>query len=118
MAKHYLTVRCTEVGCTENRNYHFTNRKDYQDAISEYKNWKCLRHSDYSKNRIMSLESPKKEKILINTKSKTNEYLFWANEEGKLGSGFQSGPGFQIWSKDFPEGTILKVTAEVILPNP
>lgn len=117
MAKHYLTVRFKEDGCKESSHYEYDNKKDYQDAILRHKNYKCLRHSDNGKNRLMSIDSTKKEKILINTKSETNNYLFWANEDGKLDSGYQHGPGFRLWSKDFPEGTILKVTAEVILPN-
>lgn len=117
MAKHYLKLRCSEENCRECSHYEYDNRKDYQDAIIRHKGYKCLKHSEYGKSRLMSVDSLKKEKILINNKSETNNSLFWANENGKLESGYQHGPGFQLWSKDFPEGTILKVTAEVILPK-
>lgn len=36
--------------------------------------------------------------------------LFFGNQ------GFVYGPGFRAFAKDFPAGTVLRVTAEVILP--
>ncbi len=31
--------------------------------------------------------------------------------------GFVHGPGFRAFAKDFPEGTVIRVTAEIILPT-
>ncbi|AYD83936.1 hypothetical protein SEA_GETALONG_76 [Gordonia phage Getalong] len=36
---------------------------------------------------------------------------FWARH------GFVTGPGFKAWADDFPAGTTLIVTAEVVLPE-
>lgn len=36
---------------------------------------------------------------------------FWGS------SGFIHGPGFKAYPNDFPEGTIIRITAEVILPQ-
>lgn len=116
MPKHYLTVRCTEENCKECSHYVYNNRRDYSEAVIKHKNYKCLRHSDSKKDELLSIYDKCKEKTLINTKSPTNGGLFWADEQGRLQSGYQHGPGFQLWSKDFPEGAILKVTAEIILP--
>jgi hypothetical protein len=38
--------------------------------------------------------------------------LFW-----NTGSGFIYGSGYKAFADDFPEGTILRITAEIILPN-
>lgn len=35
-----------------------------------------------------------------------------------VGSGFLSGPGFAAYGKDFPPGTVFRLRAEVILPEP
>ena len=115
MAKrqYYLTVRCTENGCTECCHYHYDTRRDYSEAVERHKGYKCLRHK--TPERVLSLENLKTEEVLVNSKSEITTGLFWS-KDGITKSGFQSGNGYAVWSKDFPEGTILKVTAEIILP--
>lgn len=49
-----------------------------------------------------------------------NEFLdglYWTAEGERPGSGFTYGPGFKAFGRDFPEGTKLIVTAEVVLPD-
>lgn len=109
-----LTIKCTEPNCTECVHYNYPNKKEYSEDYIRHKNYKCLRHSN--DKEVLSLKNTLVSTELISTKSETNNNLFWANE-GKLGSGFTHGTGFRCWAEDFPEGTILKITAEIILKN-
>lgn len=43
--------------------------------------------------------------------------LFWIGEGESSGSGFTFGPGFKAFATDFPEGTQLRITAEVVIPD-
>lgn len=117
MAKHYLTVRCTEENCKECSHYIYDSKKEYNEAVIRHRGYKCLKHSERGKDTLMSVDVLKKQTTLVNSKSKNTDGLYWADENGKLKSGYQHGPGFQLWSKDFPEGAILKIKAEVILPK-
>ncbi|GAA0720209.1 hypothetical protein GCM10010199_25560 [Dactylosporangium roseum] len=50
---------------------------------------------------------------------KPDEFLpgmYWLPEGGTSGSGFTFGPGFKAHADDFPEGTRLVITAQVLLP--
>lgn len=48
--------------------------------------------------------------------------LFWVKESRLVennpsGNGFVWGPGFKAYAKDFPEGTRVTITAEVLVPT-
>jgi hypothetical protein len=58
--------------------------------------------------------SPECRKIVHEQCSYEEPYgLFWS----KARSGLTSGPGFKAFAVDFPAGTILRVTAEIIFPE-
>jgi hypothetical protein len=44
------------------------------------------------------------------------KHLFW-HGDGFVCSGIISGPGFLAYADDFPEGTVIRVTAEIIEPE-
>jgi len=116
MANHLLRKTCTHEGCKEYSITEYSNRKEYNEAVKRNQKFTCLRHSKI--NEVIGLENAKTEQTLI---CKKTEYgLFWYNIENADnqlgGQGFVHGNGYKAWAKDFPEGTILKVTAEIILP--
>lgn len=114
MARPYGVFRasCGNPGCSEFARYEADNRKHYIDLSTRYGNgrWLCTRHS--RPNEVLSADNPKTVQEL--TALGSNGTLYWWKETA--GSGFSCGPGFKAFAKDFPEGTILRVTAEVIFP--
>lgn len=116
MAEHTLRKRCSHDGCKEWSPSSYSNRKDYNDAYTRYaKNgWKCTRHS--SPEIVLTPEN----KVIVTEQvaNKSGKYgLYWQQESKSLSSGFTYGTGYRAFANDFPEGTILRVTAEIILPE-
>lgn len=102
-------VKCGHEGCAEIAFYAPHNRKEYADLDRMYGNgrWRCTRHTQ--PNEVLGPEDRIK---TFEIESRQEPYgLYFGN------FGFLSGPGFKVWAKDFPVGTKIKVTAEVILPD-
>lgn len=114
MSRTPLMVRfqCGHEGCTEFARYEADNRSHSIDLQKRYGNgqWKCVRHSQ--PNEVLSSENIKlveEMKVIVEPHG-----LYWGKE--KAFSGFAHGPGFKAFAKDFPPGTVLRVTAEIVLP--
>ena len=61
-------------------------------------------------DKVLSAEAPVREIELVLREEPYGR--FWGS------SGFLSGPGFAAYGKDFPPGTVFRLRAEVILPEP
>ena len=80
--------------------------------------WRCSRHD--RPNEVLSIQNQKIESITQPSQTGYTEVgyerrrvatgVYWGH------TGFLYGPGFKAWAADFPVGTRLKVTAEIILP--
>lgn len=115
MARREWTYRhqCKHAGCREFGFYRFDTRADlvnYQKRNAG-KDWFCNRHSE--PESILSRSNPKTidEQLVLESSSGK----FFGKE--KPAWGFLSGNGYKVWAEDFPVGTILRVTAEIILPE-
>jgi hypothetical protein len=100
---------CGHEGCTE---YTFWEVFDRQHRISLDQRfgagkYRCVRHSQ--PDQVLSAER----RIL------THEVTSRQEQSGRYfgHSGFVSGPGFKVFAEDFPPGTTLRVTAEIVLPS-
>jgi hypothetical protein len=116
MSKRDKTMRvfCGHEGCREMGFYSYQNRKEYLNLESKYGQgkWQCVRHTQ--PNEVLSKENLKTQKTVICGRSKTYpdlKELFWDD-----GSGFIYGTGYKAFANDFPEGTKLIITAEIIIP--
>jgi len=112
--KRTVNVRCGFDGCKEFAHYEAKNRKEASELYAKYGSgkYRCCRHT--SIEEVLGLENMKRTKTM--TALKSTKYtdlteLFWDES-----SGFTSGPGFKAYANDFPKGTKLIVTAEIILP--
>lgn len=109
-----LNVKCNHEGCNEWGHYTSSTRKEHIEKYERiFKTHKCTRHTKPDEV-LNAVENKKIETILTAGKSKKYPNLsglFWDH-----GSGFTYGTGFKAYADDFPEGTILKITAEIILP--
>lgn len=117
---------CAEPGCTERSYYVADTRREQQKTYADQQKrpWRCIRHT--AKSEVLSPDNL--ERVTVMTADRLRQSpdrrrpdeeppfldgLFWGG-----GSGFQHGPGFKAWAKDFPPGTRLIVTARIELPEP
>lgn len=103
-----VRLKCGHDGCTEFGYYRCDTRREAAELQKRYwpDKWRCTRHT--RPDEVLSAERPKR----------TTEMVLREEAHGKYwgSNGFVYGPGFKAWGKDFPAGTILRVTAEAILP--
>lgn len=106
-----IRAKCGHEGCQEWGLYTADTIADARQLSVKYGNgqWRCTRHS--RPDEMLSTDQPIKTHDMIVTRMPHG--MYW----GERGSGFQFGPGFMAFARDFPEGTVLRVTAEIILPE-
>lgn len=115
MAREHLSrFECGHPGCTEFQTYTSRTRAEQTDLYRRYgnKQWRCVRHT--RPDEVLTPDNPRRETAIVLEEKFTDRGasigLYWGN------SGFIYGPGFKAFGKDFPAGTILRVTAEIIAP--
>ena len=111
--KRTVRFRCAHEGCEEYAHYEADNREDSIRLQTTYGNgkWLCTRHS--RPNEVLSAENTE---TVHTMKVFQKDYgRFWGVDQAI--SGFTYGPGFKAFAKDFPEGTVIEVTARIILPT-
>lgn len=99
---------CAHPGCPEVANYESHTRSEQAETQRRYYGkWRCVRHS-----QPQEVLGPGNLLIVHEETSRQEPHgRYWGH------SGFQYGPGFKAFAKDFPAGTVLRVTAEIILPD-
>ena len=101
--------QCSHPGCREFAYYTFQYKDEGVRIYADNGNgkYKCTRHNH--PDTVLGFD---RRKIVAESTSTENVpgHLFWGH------SGFASGPGFCAWADDFPKGTVLRVTAEIVLP--
>jgi len=114
MAREYaVRLECGHPGCAEFGHYVASTRKEQYALYSKYhpRKWRCVRHTQ--PDEVLALSNLRRVEEV--TALRSDDRLYWGKD--KPFWGFLSGPGFKAYSYDFPEGTILRVTAEIILPD-
>ena len=114
-----LTLRCAHEGCAEEARYSFASQREHRDSW-EYKTYvvkgipyHCVKHGP--DKIILSLDTLKSEWVSPPTRPlEAHPHLDW---RGFGSRGVIIGDGFYAAGKEFPVGTRLKVTAEIILPE-
>lgn len=105
-------LTCKFPGCTETSWVEYENLRDERADAERRGRWRCVRHHNNGED-VLSTERPSLSTVLVNAQESYG--LFWREEgEERGGSGFISGPGFKVFSKDWPAGTRLRVTVEVV----
>ena len=110
MAKRNYVIRakCQHPGCTDVARYEASTRKEEAEIYQRYaRNWLCVRHT--RPDEVLSPVNTLRSVELVSEEFSYGRFFG--------GQGFISGPGFKIYAADFPAGTTLKVTAEVVLPT-
>lgn len=111
MSRRQLTYRakCGHEGCTEHATFDASSRAELMrlDRDVGYGRWRCVRHSQ--PNEVLSPTNLVR--VWEDTSQQLPHGVFFTN------AGFLFGPGFKVFAADFPPGTRLRVTAEIILPE-
>jgi hypothetical protein len=117
-----LHIKCSDSECHEYSNYAYDTRKEYTEGVKRNKTWTCVRHMN--PNSVLSKTNTNTSETLVCIRKQFSENSFgqfWQllKDVGteKLQSGFQYGNGYKAWADEFPEGTKLVVTSEIILPD-
>lgn len=102
---------CGHEGCNERFTYRYQTRRDLVNSfeVKNYSNgrWRCVRHT--RPDEVLSLTNLKTVAEVVSERK--HGHLYFGN------FGFVHGLGFKAFANDFPEGTRLIVTAEIVLPN-
>lgn len=105
-----LNVPCTEPGCTEVARYAYETRRDFEGSF-ERRNaptYKCVLHSNAA--RVLSMSKLRTEWISQPSRQETYG-RFWGN------AGLLIDTAYYARAEDFPVGTRIRVTAEVLPPE-
>lgn len=102
---------CTHPGCKETGHWSFDTQREARDHYRKRQKWKCSRHA-YPDEVLAPNAHYKVTRV---TCTESNGHKYW-HDGKRLGSGFTYGPGFRAWAYDFPEGTVLTITAHIELP--
>lgn len=107
MAKYSVRAECQHPGCREVAHYEASTRKEQGEIYQRHgRSWFCMRHTQMDETL-----SPTNLKHTTELVSRQETYgRFFGS------SGFVHGPGFKLFAEDFPAGTTLRVTAEIIPP--
>jgi len=121
-ARQTARFQCGHEGCKEFAIYDYYSADERKRLYRTYDQgrWRCTRHMRMEE----VLGSDNHRTVCEYTAKKVpatfGEYLdglFWTKGDAASGSGFTSGPGFKAFASDFPAGTVIRVTAEIILPQ-
>lgn len=110
-----IHMTCAEPGCQESTFTVADTRQDEREARERYNRnpWRCARHTN--PERVLTPDSPVRlTELEARPTERLPDTLFW-HGEGPT-SGFRYGPGFKAFARDFPPGTRLRITAEILPP--
>ncbi len=112
--------QCSYEGCAESSLMAFDTLAERKRWMRNENNWEwlCSRHRN-PESVLSPTNTGTTFTMVAQPSAKLNDaaQLFWEKPNGTLGSGFCFGDGYKAHASDFPFGTILKVTAEIILPR-
>lgn len=110
-----VSLHCKHPGCTASSFGEYRSAAERNDWYDRALNWRCSKHAH--PDRVLTLESTTKSCVLVATRLDGSLYWVAAGQEASAhltASGISYGPGFCADAKDWPEGTELRVTAEIV----
>jgi hypothetical protein len=107
-------VRCSEPGCTEEGRLEHRSQRDLRR--NPRPPWRCTKHSA-GKEWMTPANHIRRQRLVAKKLPGCGDHLFWCPDDSSHGSGYAYGPGFSADTSEFPEGTVLVVTAHAIPPG-
>jgi hypothetical protein len=114
-----VSIRCAEDGCRDHQYLAYATQREYGQIQHDQRmrSWKCSRHRDPLANLRPGNESTHRVLVATRVEARDGSWLpglYWRPaRSATAGSGFISGPGFNAYASDFPEGTRLVVTTQI-----
>lgn len=102
---------CTFPGCKERGHYSYDTQKECREHYVHRQKYRCARHTN--PDNVLSSDNTFRRTVM--TAIKRDSGIYW--EGDGFGHGLITGIGHKAFSKDFPEGTQLIITAEVVIPT-
>ncbi len=109
-----MRFKCGHEGCTEFVRYEYSSRDEAIRLQKSYypDKWRCTRHT--RPNEVLSGANSVLTSEMRVFEEPNGKY--WGTD--KAWCGFIHGPGFKAFAEDFPTGTVIRVTAEIVRPAP
>lgn len=106
----HARFQCGHEGCQEYTHFEVMDGAHRISLFKRHGNgqYRCVRHSQ--PDEVLGPTNTRRSVDLTNVELNTGCY--W---DGSMG--FCYGPGFKAFARDFPPGTILRVSAEVVFPD-
>jgi hypothetical protein len=107
------TRHCAHAGCHEFARYEYSTRREMDTSQRATKGeWRCVRH--YKPDEVLSPTNTRRVTEVTATRDPDRSRSFWGLP---LGNGFAHGLGWKAWADDFPAGTRIRVTVDVLPPR-
>lgn len=112
MARRSISGRwkCGHEGCGEWSLHQYANQREYiaGERLHGGGKWRCVRHT--KPEEVVSVENSRRETVLTVVEFEYGK--FWNGTRGVV-----HGDGYNAYAADFPVGTRLKVTVELLPPE-
>jgi hypothetical protein len=111
-------IKCADPDCPEKVTYYHETRADEAKSVKDQRErpWKCSRH--FWPERVLGSDREVIASVMTVTRrpdARTWESpLIWTGPGWPFLSDKVSGPGFQAFAGDWPEGTRLEITARIL----
>lgn len=108
--EHTVRFKCGHPGCDEVGIFSCSTRAESADLQRRYHpdRWRCVRHT--RPDEVLGTSNLRREQVQTVFAEKHGNY--WGTE--KAVTGFIFGPGFKAYACDFPAGTRIRITAEIL----
>lgn len=108
-SKPTVTLRCAEPGCREYTFYEYANKRERDEAADRNRVWRCVRHS--MPDRVLTMERRRVE-WTSGENVELSHGRYWGGKSGLIAN-----EAVYAAAREFPVGTRIRITAEVILPE-
>lgn len=107
------SVKCEEPTCHDYARYEYDNQREYAEAVRRNRKYRCSRHA--LGRTVLSPTTLRSEWISEPSKPLKD---YPSDPYRSFGScGVLIGPNYYAEGRDFPIGTRIKITVEVLLPE-
>ena len=128
MARHTTRVKCAEEGCREVTFYEYGTRREEAEGRRwrQRRPWRCVEHAcpELMLTRENLVRTTEVEVVeIFCCKEGDGRRCYCRGQRRSIGkffgrSGFEHGLGYRALAAHWPLGTRLRVTAEILLPDP
>lgn len=111
---------CAEPECREQWFSYASTQRDYRAAKQRWRErpYRCMRHSNV--DQLLTPTALSRTCVLVARRrdaDRPDSPMYWHIGDKHEGA-YVRGPGHLAYAEDFPEGTVLVITADIGIPDP